>query len=558
MRATAPWLLLLTLGACTGKIEFSKPKPPEQVMAPADPPAVTPPCNPTAKPGRVVMHRLNRREYDNTIRDLFGLSIRPAESFPADNVATYFDNDSALLGITADQLEADLHAAEDVATAALANAHATVVDCNPSGSNAESCARHVIERWGRRLFRRSLEPADVDFIYTNVFTPAGGTGTTFDDQLGAALTYLLTSPRFLYRVELHSAPDDPTKIEPLDGPALASRLSYFIWSSTPDDQLLDLAEQIDPATSAPRLATPAELSAQLDRMLTDPRAGSLADDFASQWLGVAQLDLVAKSPTTFPTFTDALRADMKTETQLFLRELFAGGHPLGELLSARYGYVDDRLAQHYGLPGITGAQFRKVDFPAGFPRSGYLSQASFLAINSEIGRTSVVKRGEYVLSRLLCAPPGPPPENVPPLPPEVPGDGQTLRQRLEAHRSNPACSGCHARMDPIGFGLENFDAIGAWRTVDNGSPIDASGTYLSGTSFDGAVELSELIGKDPLFEPCVSRNLMTWALGRSLTPEDACAVTTASKNASTQQPYQLVRAIAQSPAFLTHQGDDGH
>ncbi len=514
------------------------------------------PCTPSGDPGRVLLHRINRREYNNAVRDLFGLSSRPADAFPKDNTATYFDNDSGLLGITAEQLSIYFQAATAVASEAMLRSKARIVTCAP-GTNAEPCARQIIAQQGRRIFRRALSAEDVDFVWTSVMKPALTVEhDTFDAAVTLALRFFLTSPRFLYRFELHSSPDDKTAIEALDGPELATRLSFFLWSSVPDDALLDLAEQLDPLTGRSKLEDPGVLEAQVDRMLLDPKARVLSETFGAQWLGLDQLDVVAKSPTLFPGFDDALRADLKTETKLLFAEVFGARRPITELLTARYGFINERVATHYGLTGVAGPDFRKVALGAETKRAGYLSQGSFLANASEIGRTSIVKRGEYVLDRLLCAQPAEPPANVPPLPESGNGPPKTLRQRVEEHRSQPACNGCHSRMDPIGFGLENFDAVGRWRDTDEGFTIDASGRFPDGRTFSGAVELADLIAADPKFEVCVTKHLTAWALGRSATAADQCAIEQLADSVRGQSSRDLVQAIVKSDAFLKSRGEE--
>lgn len=515
------------------------------------PTKVEPPCTPPADPGRVVMKRLNRREYDNTVRDLFALSSHPGEAFPRDNVATFFDNDAALLGITSEQLDIYATAAEKVAAEAMRTQRSRLVTCD--AATGEACARQLISTWGRRMFRGALAAADVDFIYTRVFAPSRADGDTFDQAFEVTLQYLLTHPRFLYRVELHSAPNDPAVIETLDGAALATRLSYFLLASTPDDTLLDLAEQKD-SGGVPLLAHDEVLLAQADRLLKDPRAQSLSDVFATQWLGVEQLDVVAKSPMLFPSFDDALKADMKAETQAFLRDVLTSTRGANELVTSRFAFVNERLAKHYGIAGVQGPELRKVYLAPETHRAGFMSQGSFLTINSEIGRTSIVKRGEYVLARLLCSPPGAPPAGVKALPAEEETQPMTLRQRLENHRAQPACAGCHSRMDPIGFGLENFDAVGQWRTEDHGEPIDASGRFPDGTTFSGAIELADVIGQDSDLSTCMAQNLASYALGRSVNGAERCAV---SKLAAPGQSMpSVVRSLVVSDLFKKHRGDD--
>ncbi|MFT3706715.1 MAG: DUF1592 domain-containing protein [Archangium sp.] len=558
MRSFSLSLLILMTG-CEGVLEGPREVRPDDrtTTTTGEPPQMaTPvPCTPTADPGRVLLRRLNRREYNAAVRDLFGTTLRPADAFPRDNTATYFDNDAALLGMTADQLTLTFAAATQVANDVMANHRAKIVTCDPA--NAEACARTIISTWGRRIFRASLTSADVDSIWTQIAAKSlNDEHDTFDHAIAQVLRYFLTSPRFLYRFEFHGSPNDATAIELLDGPALATRLSFAVWGSTPDDELLELAERIDPSTGKTVLANPAALDAQLDRMLADPRAVILADGFAMQWLGVDQIDVVAKSATLFPTFDDELRADLKSETRLFFGELFTQNRPLEELLTANYTFANERLAGHYGFSGVTGTNFRRVEYPQSMERSGFLSHGTFLANNSEIGRTSIVKRGEYVLDRLMCSQPGEPPANAGGLPAEQPNETLTLRQRIEAHRARPECAGCHARMDPIGFGLENFDAIGRWRVTDHGGAIDASGVFPDGRTFSGARQLATVLANDNQFDACAARNLTAWSLGRSITPAERCNVSKLAEATRGQPVREVIKSIARSDLFLKHRGDE--
>jgi hypothetical protein len=313
---------------------------------------------------------------------------------------------------------------------------------------------------------------------------------TIDQGMQLAVEAILVSPRFLFRIE---------PAEALDDFQFASRLSYFLWSSMPDEELFQLAAQH-------RLRDPQILRAQIHRMLLDPKSRALVDNFGAQWLETRNLDSLEPDPAKFPEFNNELRRDMQQETRLLFQSIIRGDAPISEFLSANYTFLNQRLAAFYGIPGVEGTHFRRVDLPPDSHRGGILTQASVLTVSSYPARTSPVIRGKWILQNLLDSPPPPPPPNVPKLDETALGATATMRERLEQHRANPACKGCHARMDPLGFSLENYDAIGRWRTHDGDSPIDAG---------DGPEALKQLLLKDQdRFARCLASKLMTYALGR--------------------------------------------
>ena len=287
------------------------------------------------------------------------------------------------------------------------------------------------------------------------------------------------SPQFLFRIERDPASAEPNSVYRLSDVELASRLSFFLWSSIPDDQLLDLAIK-------GRLKDPTVLAQQVKRMLADPRSATLASNFGAQWLYLRDIDAKNPSPRVFPGFDLSLIPDFHRETELFLESVLREDRGVLDLLSANYTFLNERLAEHYGIPGVFGADFRRVTYPEGSPRRGLLGKGSILTLTSYANRTSPVLRGKYVLANILGAPPPPPPANVPALITENKSSGKALsmREAMAQHRTNPACAGCHARMDPIGFALDNFDAVGRYRTIsESGDPIDSSGTFPDGSKF---------------------------------------------------------------------------
>ncbi|MDR3638660.1 MAG: DUF1592 domain-containing protein, partial [Isosphaeraceae bacterium] len=345
-------------------------------------------------------------------------------------------------------------------------------------------------------------------------------GDSFERGIQLMVEAVLVSPQFLFRVELggRKRPGEPTGAQPISDLELASRLSYFLWSSMPDEELYQLA-------LSNKLRQADNLERQVRRMLRDRKAKALVDNFADQWLQVRNLKNVNPDKGRFPNFDEPLRAAMLKETELFFESVVHEDRGVQDLIDANYTYVNERLAQHYGIPGIKGEQFHRVSFKDG-ARGGILTQASILTITSNPTRTSPVKRGKWILEQILGTPPPPPPPDVPELKEDqaVAATG-SLRQRMEQHRANPNCASCHARMDPLGFGFENFDAIGAWRDKDGNFPIDASGTLPSGQSFRGVRELKAVLqSRQREFTRCLAEKLLTYATGRGLEYYDRCAV----------------------------------
>ncbi len=386
--------------------------------------------------------------------------------------------------------------------------------CRPATAGQElPCARQILSTLAKRAYRRSVSEADLDDLLP--FYQAGRAERNFDLGIQRAVERLLVSPQFLFRIE-HS-PATTGRVTPVE---LASRLSFFLWSSIPDDELLE-------AGISGRLADPAVLEQQTRRLLADPRAEAMVTNFAEQWLYLRDIDAKVPDEILFPDFDQTLRQAMKRETELFLDSVLRGKGSVLELLTANYSFLNERLARHYGIPGIQGSYFRKVTFPPDSPRGGLLGQGSLLTITSYANRTSPVLRGKWVLENLLSAPPPPPPPNVPALKTEgsEPGTQLSMRQAMTLHRANPPCSTCHARMDPIGFALENFDATGKWRDSDEGGRIDASGTLPGGGAFEGALGLKQLLARDAgPFYSTVAQRLLMYALGRNLQYYDAPAV----------------------------------
>lgn len=568
--------------------------------------------------------RLNRYEYNATIRDLLAVPFRPAADFPADDSGYGFDNIAGVLSTSPSLMEKYLAAAEKIARAAiipatppppsvqrfaatdfnfkvdfegdydllistrapnpaaravvsidgvpietlavsqsgaaefrlrlgrgnprfwvdvphlsfvelrgpyhaaappLPESYARVFRCGHApGHHTLACARANLAGLACLAYRRPVTDNEIDGLMHFV-EQARAQGDSIDHGMQLALEAILVSPRFLFRIEPATSLDDFQ---------FASRLSYFLWSSMPDEELFGLANDH-------RLRDPEILRAQIHRMLADPKSRALIDNFGGQWLETRNLDSLQPDPARFPEFTNELRRDMQQETRLFFRSIVHDDRPISEFIGANYTFLNQRLAAFYGIPNVEGSDFRRIELPPDSHRGGILTQASVLTVSSYPARTSPVIRGKWILENLLDSAPPPPPPNVPKLDETAIGATATMRQRLEQHRSNPACKSCHARMDPLGFALENYDAIGHWRTEDGNLPIDASGALPNGQTFTGAEGLKQLLLKDQdRFARCLASKLMTYALGRKAAPPSAKGNETFS---------ELVEAIVTSPEF---------
>ena len=395
--------------------------------------------------------------------------------------------------------------------------------CTPTGASPpqeeEACAEEILSTLMRRAYRRPISAADVEGAMT--FYREGRSAGDFDAGIGSALTAVLVSPEFLFRVELDPdqvASGDAYRISDLE---LASRLSFFLWSSLPDDELLDTAIRGE-------LSQPGELERQARRMLADSRSHNLASNFAGQWLLLRNLAAVSPSPRLYPDFDDNLRQAFRQETELFFDSVLREDRSVLELLEADYTFLNERLAKHYGIPGVYGSRFRRVALPADSKRGGLLRQGSILAVTSYATRTSPVIRGKWVLDNILGAPPPPPPANVPVLEENSVQAGLPMRERLTQHRTNPVCASCHSTIDPVGFALENFDAVGRWRDhAGDSGPMDASGGLPGVGDFEGVDGLETgLLSRPELFAGRVTEKLLTFALGRGVEFYDAPAIRT--------------------------------
>lgn len=517
-----------------------------------------PPITGTTDPGRVEIHRLNNTEYNNTVRDLLGTQSKPAAKFLAEE-GLNFDNTATALGMTSAQYDGYFGAARDLMNEAAATPAELqrFLTCTPGNAAADACARQIIEGYGARIYRRPLEVAEVDRAMKVFNADVVRAGSSGKDALLLALRAMLSAANFLYRVELDPMPTSPVA-HSLTGYELASRLSYLGWSTMPDDALFAAAKDGS-------LWQDATLEAQVDRMLDDPKAGAFIESFAGQWLDIRKLITHSVTPTVFNTYTAELSDAMLQEGYLWFQEFVNKDRPLSDWFTADFNFVNDTLAQHYGMPAPgTGAQLKRVEVTTD-QRRGFLGLASFLTQTSFPSRTSPTLRGVWVLSELLCSPPPPPPANVPKLdqsatPAEMmqAAGTENVKTRLERHRADPTCAGCHRILDPIGLGLERYDGIGRYREkYGNGDPIDPAGTLPDGTAFAGSEQLGQLVGQDPRFPACVESKLFTYALGREVEDYDAETLKDIQTKWTGRGPTirNLMKQVVLSNAFRFRRGE---
>jgi hypothetical protein len=510
-------------------------------------------------PGRGTLRRLNRAEYNNTIRDLIGIDFRPADDFPADDTGDGFDTIGDVLSVSPTLAEKYLNAAEAIVAAAVRDpvvwkriAAPPAEDYIPfvlrgdppqradavkgmrvvSGPDSAEIDRtyYALQSFADRAYRRPVTHVEM-YRLMRFVEAALNNGEVADAGLQLAMMAILVSPHFLFKVEAG------TRLSDFE---LATRLSYFLWSGMPDDELFRLA-------AAGKLHEPHALAAQVRRMLRDPKSRALAENFAGQWLQTRALDEVAR----FPGIDADLVRAMRTETERFFDSVVRDDRSVPELLTADHTFVNERLARHYGIAGVAGDDFRRVSL-AGTGRSGILTQASVLTVTSGPTRTSPVKRGKWVLETLLGTPVPAPPPGADTLKHDR-GMQTTPRELFDRHRSRPECASCHARLDPLGYGLEKFDATGAWRDRDGDTPIDPTGTLPDGRSFHGANELAAALAERPAdFTRCLTRKMLTFGLGRTLEHSDRPAVERIVRHTA-RNGYRfssLTIAIVRSEPFL--------
>lgn len=461
--------------------------------------------------GRVapsVVRRLSRREYDRTVHDLLGTTSAPGQDFPADDVAHGFDTMAQLLTVSPIHLDLYERAADHLVTELSDDPErwAAVLPC--ASVEPDACASEVIDRFAPRAWRRPItddERTALRALFHEAFAREGA----LRPALGTLLRALLLSPHFLFRIEQEHAAGGA---QPVSNHELASRLSYFLWGTMPDDALFASAD-------AGVLVDPEVLEAHARRMIDDPRIEGWIEDFAGQWLSIRALDDVFRDVVRYPQFDEPLRAAMQEEIAWLFRAVLEESLDVRELLRMPRTFANARLRQHLGVPssGEEEPGIQEID-GARFHRRGLLTTAGWLTATSPPFRTSPTQRGKWILSQLLCQPPQPPPPDVSSMDEEDPG--ASVRDRLEAHRRDPACAGCHVLMDPLGLAFENYDAVGSFRRTLDGETIDASGVLPEGRAFADALELTDEIAEDPAFVRCVVRQVFTFSLGRPPEGED--------------------------------------
>jgi hypothetical protein len=506
---------------------------------------------PTAQMAGTPLRRLTRFEYANSVRDLLGVDPAPAADLPADEVTNSFDNNAQVLTVSALHAEKYVLVSEALAKQAVQNL-AALTSCDTAATGEEGCALAFARSFGRRAFRRPLTAADETMLMAAY--AAGKTGGTHAEGIEVMIRAALQSSDFLFRLETTSPPDAAAALVPLSQYELATRLSYLVWSSGPDDALLD-------AAAAGALATPAAVAAKAREMLASPRARGAIAHFFEQWTGTTRLDIVSKHTGMFPTFTPELKAGMQAELPAFIEHvMWTGDHLLSTLFTSQSTFVTRELASLYGVTPPAGSDLAPVlvALPADQGRAGILTQPGFLSVQGHPDQTSPVLRGKFVRSMLLCDPPDPPPDDVNITVPNI-DQGGTARERFSAHlTAGASCNGCHTGMDPIGLAFENFDAIGQYRTMENGEPIDASGEIFDANDpllagpFDGVLEMAQKLAGSVQVRDCMATQWFRFTVGRTEVQPDSCSLATlqVAFGASGGDLAELVVGVTQTDAFL--------
>jgi len=530
------------VGACTGHLGDG-PEPVVEVAASV--------CATGIHPGGAPIRRMTRFEYNNAVRDLLGDATRPADSFVAEEEALGFNNQATALGVTQLLAEQFMEASEGIALRA-AKDWQKLLPCDPQKMGEDACAAQFVLAFGQRAFRRPLaeaESARLDQLYA-----WGKQQYDFSTGLQLVIQAVLQSGRFLYRVEMGMP--DPVKeqsdVTALDSWEVATRLSFLIWSSIPDDELFD-------AAAKGALGDAAAIEKQARRMLEDPRARDAVANFHAQWLGLGRITTITKDAAIYPAYSPALRPLWQKETLSFLDHVVfddAKGD-VKTMLTAPYSMMNAELAAFYGVTGPKGAAFEQVSLNPQ-QRAGFLTQASLLAVNAKPNQSSPIHRGKFVREQLLCQPLQPPPNNVNIQPPEV-DPKATTRDKFAQHSSDPGCAGCHTLMDPIGFGFEHYDGIGQWRDQDHGFPVDATGaisaTRDSNGAFDGAVALAARLGESAEVRECVATQWFRFGYGHGEEKADACAMAQLQEafRAADYNVKELLVALTRTDAFRYRQ-----
>jgi Protein of unknown function (DUF1592)/Protein of unknown function (DUF1588)/Protein of unknown function (DUF1595)/Protein of unknown function (DUF1587)/Protein of unknown function (DUF1585) len=500
-------------------------------------------------PGPSPIRRLNRVEYNNTVSDLLKDNSAPADSFTLEEQSS-FDNDANVLRVSRLLAEGYLGAAEALANSALSKPETLPCAATAALGDVaaqEACATQLIDTWGPKAYRRPLAAEERSRLL-GTFRSARAF-LDFNRSASTVLQTMLMSPQFLYRIESGAPVDGNPGVLKVDPWGLASRLSYFLWASTPDEALLAAANE-------GRLVTAADVRREAERMYGSPRSRAMVRRFTRHWLELTNVDQQGKDETLFPDYTAEIGALMRTQTETLAEHLyFDGGGTLGTMLTAPYSYMNKTLATFLGVTGPQGEAFEKVELDP-TKHSGVLTEPAFLSYNATVDRTHPIYRGVFVMRQLLCAPPGAPPPGIVDGTESAAGPNPTQRERLLAHRTNPSCAACHERIDPIGLTFENFDASGRWQAAEaSGDPVDASGG-LVGTDVDGpvanAIELTQKLAQSAQVQKCVTVNWFRFANGRGEVMNDSCSIARVSDAVTNAggDLRELVLSLTQTDAFL--------
>jgi len=529
------------LAACGDRSKDDEKKPPTETKAASA-------CTGAISPGRSPMRRLTNREYDNTIRDLLGDTTAPGREFAESGEALGFDNNADVLNVSELLAEQYMRSAEQVAERASTDVN-KLLGCDPG---AKDCVRGFIERFGNKTWRRPLDASEIDRLFA-LYTATKATG----DARGAVqvvVQALVQSPHFLYRVELGAPPNAGEAFTRLNDWELASRLSYLLWGSMPDDELFA-------AAASGKLHTKEEVRAHAERMLASPKARDMITNFHVQWLKLAEIDLLDKNTTVYPQYKPEQRPLLRRETEEFVtRTILDEGGNLQTLLTANHTFMNKPLADYYGVGGPTGDAWVKVSLD---PKrsAGFLTHAGHLAALSKPNQSSPVHRGKFIREQILCQHLSPPPPNVDVTPPDL-DPNLTTRQRFGQHSTNDTCRACHYLMDPIGLGFEHYDGMGKWRDTEGGLAIDDSGSVeesdVKDKSFRGAAELAAKLAASDEVRDCVASQWFRYSYGRAETEADACSLETLRTKfrASGGNVKVLILDLTQTDAFMYRTADD--
>ena len=531
--------LACIVAACSGDDTKKSKAPPGDTTEPL----VCEPVEPGAAPARL----LTRIQYNNTIRDLFGDDSNPADAFPPENEVLGFETNAELHQANPLLVNDYLGAAETIATTAMSSAIARYLPCAATGRESEGCVDQFIDNFGEKAFRRPLEPEERAAFLQLQQTAKAKYG--FPTSIQLVVEAALQSPQFLYRIDSYSAPTEETGAVAIVGYEMASRLSYFLWNSMPDQELFD-------AASAGELRTAAQVEAQARRLLTNPRARGVVQDFHRQWLLLDRFGGLEREATQFPTYEDQLPFDLRASLEAYIDHVYwSADAKLDTLFGSPRVFINDQLAKVFGVEGVTSSEFQGVDLDSS-ERVGLLTQPGLLALHAHPDQSSPIKRGIFVRERILCDELPPPPPSVDPTPPD-PDPNLTTRERFKEHTEAPTCAQCHDKIDGLGFGLENYDQLGRYRADEHGLPVDASGTIVDPDDaaiegpYDGPVELATKLGQSPQVRHCVAIMWYRYAMGRIETADDACSLrqVTDTLDQSDGDLHELLVSLTLSDAF---------